>query len=158
MWAGNPTEECDSWSSIAAARHTAGVGGELVMEAYETAFKFAGDGGRPKQRIDVCRAVVKFCKSTPAFEGEVSKWEEELSRVLEAHPEVAGEDSEGESDLERLEHDSEFETPVSLSEMESEGEEGEGEGEEESTAASVNNTRRAVVRKKKSKVSKSNHL
>ena len=153
MWEGNPIEECDTWCSIAEARFAAAGGdGELVMEAYETALKFAVDGGRPTQRVDVCRAAVKFCKSTPAFEGEVSRWEEELSRVLEVHPEVAGEESEGEGEMECLEHDSEFETPVSLSETESEGEEGEGEGEEESAATSTNSARRAVVRKKRSKV------
>ena len=72
--------------------------------------------------------------------------------MLEAHPEVALESGE-ESDSERLEHDSEFETPVSLSEIESdEEEEDEDVEEEESTVVNQSRSTRAMVVRKKSKV------
>jgi len=151
LWQGNATEECDTWTSIAEVRRSAGQEDGAVMEAYCKAFEFAGESNNPRQKANVCKAMVKFCKSTSELGSELAKWERELSAVLEAHPEVALESGE-ESDSERLEHDSEFETPVSLSEIESDEEEEDEEMEEESTVVNQSRSTRAMVVRKKSKV------
>lgn len=152
LWKGNATEECDTWTNIAEVRRSAGQEGVAVVEAYHKAFKFAGESNNPKRKANVCKALVKFCKSSSEFGGELVRWEKELCAVLEAHPEVALESGD-ESDSERLEHDSEFETPASLSEMDSDEEEEEEEVEEEESAV-VNQSRNArrMAMRKKSKV------
>ena len=64
LWQGNATEECDTWTSIAEVRRSAGQESVAVMEAYCKAFEFAGESNNPKQKANVCKAMVKFCKST----------------------------------------------------------------------------------------------
>ena len=149
LWTGNATEECDTWTSIAEVRASDGQEGTAVMEAYCNAFKFAQQSGKPKRRFNVCTALVKFCKSKIEFRSELSYWEGELDNVLEMHPDLGLESGE-ESDSERLEHDSEFETPESLSEMETDEE--EEYSEEVPDGGGQSDRARGVAVRKKSKV------
>ena len=155
VWKGNASEECDTWASIAEVRKSASQDEAEVMEAYSKAFEIARRGNIPKQEFIACKSLVRLCKSKCELSVELAHWQRELARLLDTHPEVAA-DSEEESDSERLDHDSEFETPESLSDMETEEEEEEEEEVEESQSAShAVHSRRAVARKSKVRVANS---
>ena len=152
---GSPSEECDTWSSIAAVRDSSGAETAAVMEAYEEAFRCAGGSGSVKLKVDVCRAVVRLCKRRKCESEQLERWEGELEGLLEEHPDLPLE-SGGDSDS-----DSQgvggFETPESLSEMES----GEEEEEEEvvevddriASSSYISSRTRGLTRRKKSRVS-----
>lgn len=150
LWQGNPTEECDTWTSIAEIRKNASMESRSVMEAYCKAYEFAEKGNNPKRVVTVCKAIVGFCKAKSECGSEVAKWEEQLERVLAQHPEVAL-DSDNESDSENLEHDSGFETPESLCEMESDEEDEcweEGGGDSSAHPTQDSGMRGVVMRRK----------
>ena len=143
LWRGNPTEECDTWTSIAGVRKSAGMESQTVMEAYRKAYKFAQDSGNPKRNVGVCKGLVELCKSRSEFGSQLATWEGELASVLELHPDVSL-DSEDDSDSENLENDSGFETPESLSEMQTDEEDEEEECGEE-VAESRGHTSQEIV-------------
>ena len=151
---GSPSDECDTWTSIATARDGAGLERQTVMEAFDCAFKCAGESRVAKLKIDVCRAVVRFCKLRKSSYGsEQAKWEGRLEDLLKEHPDVPDSGSEeSDSDFQEVERECGFVTPDSLSEMESvEEEEEEREGEDE--AVETASGRRGVAVRRKARVS-----
>ena len=153
LWRGNPTEECDTWTSIAEVRSNAGMESLEVVEAYHKAFKFAKESGNPRRKVGVCKAVVELCKSRSEVRNELSRWEGELESVLEQHPDVTLDSSEDENDSEDAVHESGFETPESLSEMETDEEEEGGEEVADSGIHTTqNNATRGVAVRRKSRV------
>ena len=127
LWRGNPTEECDTWTSIAVVKKNAGMESQEVMEAYHKAYEFAKESSNPRRRVGVCKAIVELCKSRSKIRNELLRWEEELESVLELHPDITLDSSDDESDSENVEGDCGFATPESLSEMETDEEEEGGE-------------------------------
>ena len=120
---GIPHEACDTWSSIAAVRKSAGMESQAVMEAYHEAYKYAKESDDPKLQISVCEAVVQFYKSKSDRNSELEKWEVELNGILEQYPGITLDTSGDETDSQNVEPDCGFETPESLSEMETDEEE-----------------------------------
>lgn len=145
---GNPCEECDTWSSIAAVRKNADMESEMIMEAYGEAYKCASESSNPKLKVDVCKAVLQYCKSRKDLAKDVSRWEKELECALEQHPSIPLYDSDDESDSQNVELECGFVTPESLSEMETEDE----EDEEDSIITAQTVTTRGVAARKKSRV------
>ena len=70
LWRGNPTEECDTWTSIAVVRKNAGMESQEIMEAYQKAYEFAKESGNPRRKVGVCKAIVELCKSRSKIRNE----------------------------------------------------------------------------------------
>ena len=154
-----PSDEYNTWLSIGKVRHSAGLEKGVVMEAFDKACDCAKEIRDPQASIDICRAVLRFCKHNNIGRGrEWGKWEGELEGLLERHPDLAV-DSSGDSDSDidamDVEEKSGLVTPDSLSDMETVDEEEEEEemeeGEEAVEIRSMISQRRRV---RKSRVSR----
>lgn len=51
LWRGNPREECQTWTSIACTRESAGEGRGRVLEAYLRAAQLSREAGCPQQEV-----------------------------------------------------------------------------------------------------------
>lgn len=45
-------------------------------------------------QVSLCRAILQYCQSKDDDDTLAHSWEETLSRLLEAHPELSGENSD----------------------------------------------------------------
>ena len=154
---GNPSEECDTWSSIAAVRDSAGWERHTVIEAYSEAYRCAQESQSVKLKVDVCRAAVQVCKWTKSLTGseEIEKWEGELENLLAEHSDIPLDTvSDSESDSQSMEGEEGFLTPDSMSEIESveEGEEEEEVVESAVALSSLTRRTRGVPERRKSRV------
>ena len=151
----NASEDSNTWLSVGKVRHGAGFEKQIVLEAFEEAYKCAGDSKDPQVKIDVCRAVLRFCKRHGVIGGqELEKWEGEVERVLACHPDLPV-DSSGDSDSDNDTPDVEggLVTPDTLSEMETVDEEEEEEEEMEAVEITSSRRGRGVAARRKARVS-----